>query len=138
MVDYRWIEQFILQLNEHYNIREIAYDRWNASMMVQTLQDDGFTMVPFGQGFRDMSAPTKELMRLVLEQKLVHGGHPVLRWNMDNVFVRTDPAGNIKIDKEKSNEKVDGAVALVMGLDRAMKNLNGGDSIYNHRGLIIL
>ena len=138
VVDYRWIEQFILQLNEHYNIREIAYDRWNASMMVQTLQDDGFTMVPFGQGFRDMSAPTKELMRLVLEQKLVHGGHPVLRWNMDNVFVRTDPAGNIKIDKEKSTEKVDGAVALVMGLDRAMKNLNGGDSIYNHRGLIIL
>lgn len=55
-----------------------------------------------------------------------------------NVFVRTDPAGNIKIDKEKSTEKVDGAVALVMGLDRAMKNLNGGDSIYNHRGLIIL
>ena len=138
VVDYRYIEQFILQLNERYSIREIAYDRWNASMMVQTLQDDGFTMVPFGQGFRDMSAPTKELMRLVLEKKIIHGGHPVLRWNMDNVFVRTDPAGNIKIDKEKSTEKVDGAVALVMGLDRAMKNLNGGDSIYNHRGLIIL
>jgi len=95
-------------------------------------------MGAFGQGFRDMSAPTKELMRLVLERKIIHGGHPVLRWNMDNVFVRTDPAGNIKIDKEKSTEKVDGAVALVMGLDRAMKNLNGGDSVYNHRGLIIL
>ena len=53
-------------------------------MMVQTLEDDGFTMVPFGQGFKDMSPPTKELMRLVLEHKLCHGGHPVLRWNMDN------------------------------------------------------
>ena len=95
-------------------------------------------MVPFGQGFKDMSPPTKELMRLVLEHKLCHGGHPVLRWNMDNAYVRTDPAGNLKLDKEKSTEKVDGAVALVMALDRAMKNLSGGDSIYNHRGFIVL
>ena len=138
VVHYGFIEQFICQLGERYNIREIAYDRWNASMMVQTLQDDGFTMIPFGQGYKDMSPPTKELMRIVLEKKLNHGGHPVLRWNMDNAYVRTDPAGNIKIDKEKSTEKVDGAVALVMALDRAMKNLNGGDSVYNHRGLLIL
>ena len=62
----------------------------------------------------------------------------VLRWNMDNAYVRTDPAGNLNLDKEKSTEKVDGAVALVMALDRAMKNLNGGDSIYNHRGFIVL
>ena len=138
VVHYGFIEQFICQLGERYNIREIAYDRWNASMMVQTLQDGGFTMIPFGQGYKDMSPPTKELMRIVLEKKLNHGGHPVLRWNMDNAYVRTDPAGNIKIDKEKSTEKVDGAVALVMALDRAMKNLNGGDSVYNHRGLLIL
>ena len=138
VVHYGFIEQFICQLGERYNIREIAHDRWNATMMVQTLEDDGFTMVPFGQGFKDMSPPTKELMRLVLEHKLCHGGHPVLRWNMDNAYVRTDPAGNLKLDKEKSTEKVDGAVALVMALDRAMKNLNGGDSIYNHRGFIVL
>lgn len=138
VVHYGYIEQFICQLGERYNIREIAHDRWNATMMVQTLEDDGFTMVPFGQGFKDMSPPTKELMRLVLEHKLCHGGHPVLRWNMDNAYVRTDPAGNLKLDKEKSTEKVDGAVALVMALDRAMKNLNGGDSIYNHRGFIVL
>ena len=73
-----------------------------------------------------------------LKTRIAHGGNVPLRWMMDNVYVRTDPAGNIKMDKEKSTEKVDGAVALVMGLDRAMKNLNGGDSIYNHRGLIIL
>ena len=107
-------------------------------MMVQTLEDDGFTMVPFGQGFRDMSPPTKELMRLVLERKLCHGGHPVLRWNMDNAFVRTDPAGNLKIDKERSTEKVDGAVALVMALDRALKNANIGASVYDDRGFLIL
>ena len=71
------------------------------------------------------------------ERKLNHGGHPVLRWNMDNAFVRTDPAGNLKIDKEKSTEKVDGAVALVMALDRAMKN-QGGESVYDTRGLLII
>ena len=130
VVHYGFIEQFITKLGERFNIREIAYDRWNATMMVQTLEDDGFNMVPFGQGFRDMSPPTKELMRIVLERKLSHGGHPVLRWNMDNAFVRTDPAGNLKIDKEKSTEKVDGAVALVMALDRAMKN-QGGESVYD-------
>ena len=137
VVHYGFIERFIYELGERYNIREIAHDRWNATMMVQTLEDDGFTMVPFGQGFKDMSPPTKELMRIVLEHNLCHGGHPVLRWTMDNAYVRTDPAGNLKLDKEKSTEKVDGAVALVMALDRAMKN-QGGDSVYNHRGLIVL
>ena len=107
-------------------------------MMVQALEDDGFTMIPFGQGFRDMSPPTKELMRIVLERRLNHGGHPILRWNMDNAYVRTDPAGNLKIDKERSTEKVDGAVALVMALDRAMKNQNTGSSVYDERGLLFI
>ena len=62
----------------------------------------------------------------------------VLRWNFDNAYVRTDPAGNLKLDKEKSTEKIDGAVALVMALDRAMKNQNGSDSVYNDRGLLLL
>ena len=137
VVHYGYIEQFICQLGERYNIREIAHDRWNATMMVQALQDDGFTMVPFGQGFKDMSNPTKDLMRLVLEQSLRHDGHPILRWCMDNVYVRTDPAGNIKPDKEKSTEKIDGVVALVMALDRAQRNLNGG-SVYDERGLLTL
>ena len=106
-------------------------------MMVQALEDDGFSMIPFGQGFKDMSNPTKDLMRLVLEKSLTHDGHPLLRWNIDNIFVRTDPAGNLKIDKEKSTEKVDGAVALVMALDRAMKNQNGG-SVYDERGLLFI
>ena len=138
VVHYGFIEKFICEPGEKYNIREIAYDRWNATQMVQNLEDDGFTMIPFGQGFRDMSPPTKELMRLVLEHRLAHGGHPVLRWNMDNAFVRTDPAGNLKIDKQKSTEKVDGAVALVMALDRAMKNQNGGGSVYDERDMIFL
>ena len=81
---------------------------------------------------------TKELMKLTLEQKLAHGGHPVLRWMMDNIFIRTDPAGNIKADKEKSTEKIDGVVATIMALDRALRNDGGGGSVYNDRGLLIL
>ena len=81
---------------------------------------------------------TKELMKLTLEQKLAYGGHPVLRWMMDNIFIRTDPAGNIKADKEKSTEKIDGAVATIMALDRALRNDGGGGSVYNDRGLLIL
>ena len=133
------IEHFIVQLGERYTSREIAYDRWNATMMVQALEDDGFAMVPFGQGFKDMSPPTKELMRIILERNLNHGGNPILRWNMDNVFVRTDPAGNLKIDKQKSTEKIDGAVALVMALDRALKNQGAGGSVYDtDRGLLFI
>ncbi len=55
----------------------------------------GFTVVPFGQGLKDMSPLTKRLMALVLERNVANGGHPVLRWMMDNIFVQTNPAGNI-------------------------------------------
>jgi len=139
VVHYGFIEKFIENLGEKYNIREIAFDRWGAVQMVQNLEGLGFTVVPFGQGFKDMSPPTKELMKLTLEQKLAHGGHPVLRWNMDNIFIKTDPAGNIKPDKEKSSEKIDGAVATIMALDRAIRCGNdNSESVYNGRGLIIL
>lgn len=137
VVDYRVIERFICALGERYNIREIAVDRWNATMLTQNLEDDGFTMVPFGQGFKDMSPASKELMKLTFEGKIAHGGHPVLRWMMDNIFIKQDPAGNIKPDKEKSSEKIDGAVATIMALDRAIRcGLNDGKSVYDTRGII--
>ena len=139
VVHYGYIEKFIERLGERYNIREIAFDRWGAVQMVQNLEGMGFTVVPFGQGFKDMSPPTKELMKLVLEEKVAHGGHPVLRWMMDNIFIRTDPAGNIKPDKEKSTEKIDGAVATIMALDRAIRCGNDtAESVYDSRGLLFI
>ena len=139
VIHYGYIEKFIEHLGERFNIREIAIDRWGAVQMVQNLEGMGFTVVPFGQGFKDMSPPTKELMKLTLEQKIAHGGHPVLRWNMDNIFVRTDPAGNIKADKEKSTEKIDGAIATIMALDRAIRCGNDNcASVYDHRGLLFI
>ena len=78
-------------------------------------------------------------MKLTLEQKLAHGGQPVLHWMMDNIFIRTDPAGNIKADKEKSTEKIDGAVATIMALDRAIRCGNDtGQSVYDSRGLLFI
>ena len=137
VIHYGFIEKFIEELGIKYNIREIAFDRWGAVQMVQNLEGFGFTVVPFGQGFKDMSPPSKELMKLTLEQRLAHGGHPVLRWMMDNIFVRTDPAGNIKPDKEKSTEKIDGAVATVMALDRAIRNGSDTGSVYDNRGILV-
>ena len=139
VVHYGYIEKFIDCLGERFNIREIAFDRWGAVQMVQNLEGMGFTVVPFGQGFKDMSPPTKELMKLILEQKLAHSGHPVLRWMMDNIYIRTDPARNIKADKEKSTEKIDGAVATIMGLDRAIRcGNNTGASVYDERGILFI
>ncbi|MDM8210003.1 terminase large subunit [Mediterraneibacter glycyrrhizinilyticus] len=138
VVHYGYIEKFIERLGERFNIREIAFDRWGAVQMVQNLEGMGFTVVPFGQGFKDMSPPTKELMKLTLEQRIAHGGHPVLRWMMDNIYIRTDPAGNIKADKEKSTEKIDGAIAAIMGLDRAIRCGNDTkESVYDTRGLLV-
>jgi phage terminase large subunit-like protein len=134
VIHYGFIESFIEDLGKKYNIKQIAFDRWGAVQMVQNLEGLGFTVVPFGQGYKDMSPPTKELMKITLEKKIAHGGHPVLSWMMDNVYVRTDPAGNIKPDKEKSTEKIDGVVALIMALDRAIRK-EIKENIYEKRGM---
>ena len=78
-------------------------------------------------------------MNLVLSEHIAHSGHPVLRWMMDNIYIRTDPAGNIKADKEKSTEKIDGAVATIMALDRAIRCGNKNEeSVYDSRGIIFI
>ena len=136
VIHYGFIEAFIEELGKKYHILEIAYDRWNATATVQHLEDEGFTMVPFGQGFKDMSPPSKELYKLLMEGSIIHGGNPVLRWMAGNVVMRQDPAGNIKPDKEKSTEKIDGIVALIMGLDRCIRNAGSTASVYDQRGII--
>ena len=136
VIHYGFIERFIEDLGTKYHIKEIAYDRWNATQMVQNLEDEGFTMVPFGQGFKDMSPPSKELYKLLMEGNILHGGNPVLKWMAQNVVMRQDPAGNIKPDKERSVEKIDGIVALIMGLDRCIRNGGETSSVYDERGII--
>ena len=138
VIHYDFIEKFICDLAEKYHILEIAVDRWNATHMIQNLEDQGFTMVPFGQGFASMSTPIKEFYRLLMEGHIIHAGHPVLRWMAGNVVVETDAAENIKVTKAKSKEKIDGIVASIMALDRCLRNEGEQQgSVYDQRGLLV-
>ena len=136
VIHYGFIERFIEDLGTRFHILEIAFDRWGAVQMTQDLEDMGFTVVPFGQGYKDMSPPTKEFYKLLMEGRIIHGGNPVMRWMAGNVVVDTDPAGNIKCTKAKSPEKIDGIVAAIMALDRCIRHENEG-SVYDERGLLI-
>ena len=90
--------------------------------MTQNLEAEGFTVVPFGQGYKDMAPATKELLKLVMSRKVRHGDNPVLNWMADNMVVKTDEAENVKPDKKKSTERIDGMVAMIMALDRAVRH----------------
>ena len=126
-VRYEFVRKKINELRERFNIIEIAADRWNATQILTDLEGDGFEIIAYGQGFKDMTAPAKELEVLVVDGRLRHGGHPVLRWMASNVSVETDAAGNIKPSKKKSSERIDGIVATCMGLGRAMLTNSDAD-----------
>ncbi len=137
VVDYDVIRRRINELNEQFEIREIAIDRWNATQLATQLEGDGFEMVAFGQGYASMSATTKKLEEVVLSRKLAHAWHPVLRWMAGNVSIETDAADNWKPSKKKSVERIDGIVALIMGLDRASTQ-DVCTSVYDKRGILSL
>jgi phage terminase large subunit-like protein len=118
VVDYGAIEQRILADSGLFQVKEIAYDPWNATHIALRLQDEGAAMVEFRQGFRSMAAPTRELEKLIVSKKLAHGGNPVTRWMAANVAVAQDPAGNLKPAKDKSTERIDGIVAAIMAIGR--------------------
>ncbi|MBE3118850.1 MAG: terminase large subunit [Candidatus Atribacteria bacterium] len=138
VVDYTRIRAKVVELCSLYAVQTVAFDPYNATMLTQMLaNDDGIPMAQFRQGFLSMNAPAKELEKLVLSGQLAHGGNPVLRWMASNVAVRTDPAGNIKPDKENSGDKIDGIVALVMAIGAATMGIEGPKaSIYETRGLV--
>jgi phage terminase large subunit-like protein len=139
VIHYAAIRQKLDQLAQDYDIAEVGFDRWGATQLTQELQEMGMTVVPIGQGFASMSAPTKELLNLVLSKRLRHGGNPVLRWMADNVRVSQDAAGNLKPDKARSTQRIDGVVSLIMSLDRATRNAGSGKSVYEgERGLLVL
>lgn len=124
VMDYDHIRAAVNEDREHFQVREIAYDPWNSTQLVTDLLEDGAPMVTMRQGFVSMSPPLKELARLLRQgterAPLVrHGGHPVMRWMIDNLAVASDASDNVKPDKKHSGDKIDGVVALVMALDRA-------------------
>ncbi len=137
VIDYDWIMAQIDRDMQAYDVTEVAFDRWGASRIQTRLMELGGEdfLVQFGQGFASMSPPMKELEKLILGHTLAHGNHPVLSWMADNLVARSDPAGNIKPDKEKSLERIDGMVALIMALDRATRHGPRRRSVYEDRGL---
>jgi phage terminase large subunit-like protein len=134
VIDYNFIKAKIIELCGKYTVNKIGFDRWNASQMVIDLLDEGLPMDKYGQGYASMSAPTKELEKRVYANEINHAGNPVLRWMCSNVMLSEDSAGNIKIDKAKSKEKVDGMVATVMALGEKLTD-ETVPFIYNERGI---
>ncbi len=134
VIDHDFIYAQVEKDADGIDIDQIAFDRWGASSVVQNLEKQGMTMVNFGQGFASMNPPMKELERLVLSKKIHHGNNPVLTWMADNLVARLDPAGNIKPDKEKSRDKIDGMVALIMALDLALRHPEV-KSVYEKHGI---
>lgn len=136
-VDYAAVKAAIMADAKRFAIRNLNVDRlFQGYQLSQELADEGLEVFGMGQGFLSMAGPMREFERRLLAKKLHHGGNPVLRWMADNVAVRQDPAGNLKPDKAASQGKIDGIVALVMALDRAMRHEPPKRSVYESRGLV--
>jgi phage terminase large subunit-like protein len=141
VIDYDWIKKDVFQTAKDYDLREIGYDSWNAQATATDIMNElnpqgdgnGFQMVEMRQGPKTFNEPMKDLLVKIMSGQIRHGGHPVLRWNADNMVARKDANGNMAPDKEKATEKIDGMVALFMAWGRAM--LRGGQEVSIYAGL---
>ena len=138
VIDYDVILRDVIVLGTIYNIQEIAIDRWGSTHMQTKLMGEGFEVVPFGQGFASLSAPSKEFEKIIISKELKHDGNPVLRWNVGNVAIERDSADNIKPSKKKSTEKIDGTLAIIMAVGRAIAPREDTGSVYDKRGVITI
>ncbi len=137
VTDYAVVRQDIRKIGERFAIYKLAIDRvFQGAQLATELGEDGFVVVPFGQGFYSMAAPTAEFERLVLSGKLRHGGNAVLRWMASHVSVEQDAAGNMKVSKRKSTERIDGLVASIMALGVATAEGQPARSVYEDRGVL--
>ena len=135
VIDYGFIEHEVLALRDMYDIREIGYDPWQAMQTAVNLGDEGLAMVEVRQGYKSMSPPMKEIEQLVRGKKLVHGGHPIMRWNVGNVVTKVDENENIRPVKDRKTERIDGLVAMINAMARAMLHTDT-TSVYEERGIL--
>jgi phage terminase large subunit-like protein len=141
VTDYRYISKVILESADKYNVRAIAFDRWNSSSLVGDLAEEGLPVEPYGQGFASMSPAIKQLEIWIRSKQIAHTGNNLLRWNVSNVQAKSDAAGNLKFDKSKSSDKIDVAQAWAMAVGIWLAKHRSDDdrgSIYDERDLIIL
>jgi phage terminase large subunit-like protein len=119
VVDFRKVEDTIRKLCDRFDVREIAFDPHLARNMLNNLLEDGYPAVEMRQGWVTMAPAIKELERAIIGRQFRHGGHPVLRWNFENIACVTDAAGNKAFHKGRSKDRIDGAVATAMAVARA-------------------
>lgn len=140
VIDYEFIRAEVRGLAERFVIKELAFDPWGAMDLATRLTGDGLTMVECRQGYKTLSEPSKDIMAKVVEGKALHMHNPILRWCASNAVVTSDPAGNIKPDKAKATERIDGIVAWVMARARGIVRAETPDlsDVYSERGFLSL
>lgn len=136
VVDYQFIERDLLNAREVFDLKELGFDPWNATQFAQQLDAEGIVTVEVRQGYRTMNRPTQRLAELVADELLAHGGNPVLRWMASNLTVDTDHTEAVKPNKHKSRNRIDGIVALICAIQRAVSASDDGPSVYETRGVI--
>lgn len=135
--DYGYIYKRITECAEIFDLQSIAFDRYNSSSLVQRFMNDGLDMDPYGQGYVSMTPPIREMEIMIRQKRLHHGGHSMLRWMASNIQVKMDESMNIKFNKARSQDKIDGMVALAMAVGEWMTcNMNEeGSSVYENQGI---
>lgn len=135
-----WIIQDIRDSTEKFKVKEIGFDPWRASEMVEELMNDGLTMVELRQGFKSYADPCARFQEYTMEGRLKHQDNPVMDWMIGNLDVEVDPAGNMKPSKKKSRDKIDGVVASIMALGRAVLHAKKKESVYKRKrkGLVVI
>jgi phage terminase large subunit-like protein len=118
IVDQNQILQKILEIKDEYSLVELAYDRWNASMLVSCLRANRLTCVPVPQTISFLNIAARELESAISRGRLVHFGHPVLKWCVTNAVIEMNSAGEIKPAKNKSHERIDLLLAMMFALAR--------------------
>jgi phage terminase large subunit-like protein len=138
VTDYEFLKEATYSVCEKFQVNAIAFDRWNASHIMNEMGQEGLPVTKFGQGYVSMSGPMKEMERLIFSGQIEHGNHPVLTWMARNTGYDQDPAGNIKPSRQKSKEKIDGIVATIMALGEAMGQEREGPGAYRGHGIMVL
>ena len=138
VTDYDYVKEIVFRDASTFQVKGLAIDAWNATQLSNQLQSEGLPVTLYRQGMASMGAPTKELERLVMSHGFDHGNNPVLQWMAANAAVEQDAAGNIKPAKNKSTEKIDGIVALIMAIGLSMAEKSKPPSIYETRGILVV
>jgi phage terminase large subunit-like protein len=139
-INFKAIIRRLAEINAEYDLKAVAYDRAFIKTFTAQCDEEGvkLPLVEFGQGYVSMSPAVQSLEAAVLDQRLRHGGHPILRWQVSNAAIEMDPAGNRKVSKKRALGHVDGLVALLMAMGQASRTPPPKRSVYATRGVISL